>query len=73
MSEDADRKDDQWKRIVVTHVERIQELEKALSDAVSQVSSARKGSIGSIDSHYLPQIRVIDVLRWRAALAKEVV
>ena len=28
MSEEANEKEEQWKRIIITHVERIQELER---------------------------------------------
>jgi hypothetical protein len=49
--------------------ERTEGLREALQDAINTVSSARKGSMGSIGNVYLPQIGVEHVERWKAALA----
>ena len=42
----------------------------ALVDAIDVVGGAAKGSIGSINNVYLPQIDVKRVNRWRAILAE---
>jgi hypothetical protein len=44
-------------------------LRHALQDAIASVTHARKASVGSSSSHYLPLIDVARVDRWRAALS----
>jgi hypothetical protein len=44
-------------------------LRHALQDAIASVTHARKTSVGSFGSHYLPLIDVARVDRWRAALS----
>ena len=50
---------------------RIADLEAALREATSQIAHGRLGSIGSLESHYCPQIRVADLNRWRALLSPQ--
>ncbi len=48
--------------------EQIATLRAALEDAIYTVVTGRKGSIGSIDNVYLPQVYVTRVEKWRKDL-----
>lgn len=50
--------------------ERIGVLEAALRDVLQRIENSYKGSIGSIENTYMPQIGVEEVAQWRAALSR---
>jgi hypothetical protein len=47
----------------------IEEARGLAAEVIARIAESRKGSIGSIDSTYLPQIDVREVERWRGCLA----